>query len=243
VVLVSTLTVVMPVYNEARGIGAVVDDVVTLVLDEHPGSTLVVVDDGSTDGTAEVLAAAAAADPRITIVRNEPNRGHGPSVLRGLAQATTDWILHIDSDGQLDLRELPLLWAATDHSDLVLGIRVTRRDPMHRKVLTRLTSLLVSALTGRRVRDGNTPFKLVRRSLWQHLSPSIPDDTFAPSILLAMGALRSGARVAEVPTTHLPRLHGRSTLDLARLSRVVVRCAAQTIRFRRRPVASFRGDG
>lgn len=237
----TALSVVMPVYNEEHGVAEVIADVVRHVLDTVPDSELVMVDDRSTDGTAAVLAAAAEADDRITVLTNERNSGHGPTVLRGLAASAGDWILHIDSDGQVDLAEFDRLWSRRDDADLVLGYRVARQDPLHRLVLTRFTAVLVSTLTGAWVRDGNTPYKIIRRSLFDHLSPAIPADTFAPSLLLVMGARRSGARVVEVGTTHLPRAHGASTLNIPRLAKVVGRCVAQTVAFRRRRLARYEG--
>lgn len=237
----TVLSVVMPVYNEASGVGDVIADITRHVLDTVPDSELVLVDDRSTDGSASVLRAASEYDSRITVITNETNSGHGPSVLRGVGAARGEWLLHLDSDGQVDLAEFDRLWSRRDAADLVLGIRRARQDPLHRLVLTRFTAVLVSTLTGGWVRDANTPFKLVRRDLYEHLSPSIPSDTFAPSLLLVMGARRSGARVLEIGTTHLPRAHGTSTLNLPRLARVIGRCVVQTVTFRRRRLERYEG--
>ena len=197
------------------------------------------VDDGSTDGTTAIVAERAALDQRLRLIVNDINLGHGPSVRRGIDASGGDWFLHIDSDGQVDLSEFPLLWSRRDDSDVVLGVRSRRHDPMHRLLLTRLTRLLVSALAGRRIHDANTPFKLVRRSLFDHLAPSIDSSAFAPSILIVLGAHRAGAVVTDVPTTHLPRRFGRSTLRLGRLARAVLRSTTQTLRFRFAPVAPY----
>ena len=231
------LSVVMPVYNEAAGVKDVVTDVVASVLDAVPGSELVIVDDRSTDDTLAILRELAALDPRIRVLANDVNVGHGRSVRRGMDATTGEWIFHLDSDGQVVVSEFALLWERRDQGELVLGVRVSRQDPLHRRMLTRVTRALVSALARQPVRDANVPFKLIQRSLYEHLQPSIPETTFAPSILLVLGAHRSGARVTEVPTTHLPRAHGQSTLRPARLAKVIVRCARETLQFTRRPVA------
>ncbi len=154
-------------------------------------------------------------------------------------RSTGDWIFHLDSDGQVDVSEFPLLWALREDNDLVLGMRITRHDPLHRLVLTRLTRIMVSALARHWVRDANVPFKLIRRSLYEHLRPSIPETTFAPSIMIVLGAHRSGARIAEVETTHLRRSHGRSTLRLKRLAVAVGRSALETVNFSRRSVPPY----
>jgi len=89
------------------------------------------------------------------------------------------------------------------------------------------------------VQDANVPFKLIHRSLYEHLAPTIPPTAFAPSILLVLGAYRSGGRVAEVEITHFPRQHGRSTLRLGRLGIAAGRSTLQTLRFARRPVLRY----
>jgi dolichol-phosphate mannosyltransferase len=234
-----TLSVVVPVHDEAAVIDDVVAAIVREVLDAVPASELVIVDDASDDSTPARLAAHAAADGRITVLRNDVNRGHGPSLRRAIDASAGAWILHLDSDGQFDPSELPGLWDRRDEADIVLGVRRARQDPRHRLVLTMVTRTFVSALAGRRLRDANTPFKLIRRPLMDHLAPYVPDDAFAPSILLVLGAARAGARIVEVDVTHLARPHGRSSLRLGRLGRAVVRSAVETWQMRRQPIAPF----
>ena len=223
------LTVVMPVYNEAAALSAVLGDITTHVLDSVTDCELLVVDDNSTDASTSILADAQSRDPRIRVLSNSANLGHGPSVRRGIDESTSEWILHLDSDGQFDLAEFPRLWELADDHDLVLGIRSERHDPFHRIVLTQATRALASVLSRHRVRDANTPFRLVRRSLFDHLRPAIPADTFAPAIAVVIGAYRSGARVTDVEVTHLARPHGRSTLRVGRLARAAATSALQTI--------------
>ena len=225
------LTVVMPVYNEEPVIATVLADVTRNVLDLVPGSELIVIDDCSTDGTAALLAEASAADQRISVRRNAANSGHGISVRNGFGAAHGDWIFQIDSDGQVELDQFAGFWAARDDADLVMGMRVRRNDPLHRLVLTRVTRLVVSVLARRRLRDANVPFKLVRRDLFEHLSPLIPANAFAPSIMLALGAARSGARITELEIRHLPRPHGKSTIRVFRLARACSLSFRQTVRF------------
>ncbi|MEO6652967.1 MAG: hypothetical protein ABIP17_09955, partial [Ilumatobacteraceae bacterium] len=89
--------------------------------------------------------------------------------------------------------------------------------------------------------DANTPFKLIRRTLFDHLAPMIPATAFAPSILIVIGAYRCGARIADVSITHLERPHGLSTLRLGRLAAAAARSAAQTIVFSIRRIEKFEG--
>jgi dolichol-phosphate mannosyltransferase len=226
-----TVSVVMPVYNEAAGLAVVVEEVVREILDRVPGSELVVVDDCSTDASAAIVEGLAATDSRIRLLRNARNSGHGPTIRHGMDDARSPWIFHLDSDGQVDVAEFIGMWERRAGCDLVLGIRARRNDPAHRLVLTRCVRAMVSVLARRRVPDANVPFKLIRRDLYRHLQPVVPPEVFAPSILIVLGALRSGARVTEVEITHLPRRHGTSTLHLRRLAAVVLRCVRETVVF------------
>lgn len=236
------LSVVMPVYNEAAGVAAVIRDISKHVLDEVPDSELVVIDDCSSDQTSSILRAAAADDDRVRLLVNETNLGHGPSVRRGVDESCGAWILHLDSDGQVDPAEFPKLWSRRDHSDLVLGVRTRRDDPMVRLALTRLTRGFVSVLARRRVRDANTPFRLVSRPLFEHLAPSIPASSFAPAVLVVLGAHRCRAAVSEVPITHFARAHGSSSLHLRRLAAAVWCSAVQTAQFSRRHLDPYVRD-
>lgn len=235
-----TVSVVLPVYNEAPVLAAVLADIMATIVDRIDGAELIVVDDCSTDESWSIVEKFAA-DDRVRPLRNDVNRGHGPSVRRGFEAATGDWIFHLDSDGQVDVGDFWRLWERRDAGDLVLGVRVQRCDPRHRLILTWITQLVVSVLARRRVRDANVPFKVVRRDLFEHLAPRLPADAFAPSILLLLGAVRAHARVLEIPITHRERAHGRSTLRLGRLARAAARSTLQTVRYAARPVARYRG--
>lgn len=226
-----TLSVVMPVYNEAEGIDDVVAEVTKHILDRVDLTELVIVDDHSTDRTPERLDALACADARIRVLRNPTNIGHGRSMRRAMDSSTGAWIFHLDSDGQVDPAEFELLWAQRNDNDLVLGQRITRHDPQHRLLLTAVTRRFVSVLARRRIPDSNVPFKLISRELYDHLTTTIPATTFAPSILIVLGALRCDARVEEIEITHRERVHGQSTLRLGRLAKAVGRSAVETLRF------------
>ena len=238
------LSVVMPVYNEAPVIETVVKDVRHLVLDvaERDGgeSELLIVDDRGTDGSSAIIAALADDDRRIRVLVNPQNAGHGPSVLRGLDAARGDWLLQLDSDGQLDVGDFEALWAHRRDADLVVGARTGRQDPRHRLVLTRAVNAVVSAIARRRIRDANAGFKLISADLYRHLRAAIPPRTFAPSLLLVIGAERARARTVVVPIAHRPRPAGTSSLRLWRLAKAVSTATRQTLRYAVARVPPFR---
>jgi glycosyltransferase involved in cell wall biosynthesis len=226
------LSVVIPVWNEEHAIRQILDEVDREVAARFRDAEIIVVDDASTDRTSAILAEVAAANPRVSVWRIERNRGHGPSVLTGLAKASGDWIFQLDSDGQFVVSEFWELWRQRESGDLLLGTRHARHDPRHRLVLSRLVAFAVSVLAGARIRDANTPFRLMRRSLWDDLRPLIRADALAPSILLTVGASARSWRVLEVPVTHLARTRGVSSLRAWRLVRFSARGLGQLVAFR-----------
>jgi dolichol-phosphate mannosyltransferase len=231
---VTDLSVVVPVYNEAGSIETLVRDFERELVPLFERVEVIVVDDASTDETPRILERLAGECPWLDVQRAERNAGHGPAVRRGLRAAHAEWIFQIDSDGQFVVAEFPRLWERRDESDLVLGVRAQRKDPMHRLVLTRTVRLATSLLAGRRIRDANTPFRLVRRSVWEDLEGLIGPDTLAPNILVTLGAAVRGRRIVNVPVTHLAREGGTSTLRALRLIRFSLRGLGQLIAFRYR---------
>jgi glycosyltransferase involved in cell wall biosynthesis len=152
--------------------------------------------------------------------------------MRGLQRASAEWVFQLDSDGQFVVAEFPLLWEQRHEADLVLGVRAQRRDPAHRLLLTRAVRLAASLLAGSRIQDVNTPFRLLRRSLWSELEPHIPAETLAPNILVALGAAVRNRPIEYVPVTHLARKRGTSTLRALRLVRFSLRGLGQLLAFR-----------
>jgi glycosyltransferase involved in cell wall biosynthesis len=226
------LSVVLPVYNELPVIEPLLADANRLIGSALSGVEIVVVDDASTDGTAEALARSQLVDPNLRVVRQHPNRGHGPAVIAAISASTGDWIFQIDSDGQFDLEQFWELWKQRERADLVLGIRADRHDPRYRIALSRGVTVVVFLLAGRRIRDPNVPFRLYRRSLWAELRPLVPDDALIPSIFISLGAAVRRRRIVEVPVTHRPRPHGRSNLRSGKLIVFCLLALRQLIEFR-----------
>jgi glycosyltransferase involved in cell wall biosynthesis len=227
-----SLSVVVPVWNEEAVIGGLIAEIDSEVTARIEHSEIIVVDDASTDATPAILADLGDLGGRLKVLRSDVNRGHGPSVLRGLEQAQGEWILQLDSDGQLVIEEFWNLWSRRDEADLVLGVRVQRRDPIHRLVLSRIVAAVVSLLAWRRIRDPNVPFRLVRRPLWSDLRGLVPTNALAPSILVSVGAAVRDWRIIDVPVSHLPRERGRSSLRAFRLLRFSLRGLGELLRFR-----------
>lgn len=203
------ISAVMPAFNEEANL----ERSVQRLNDALSGRTLeyeiIVVNDGSRDGTAQVLARLAERHPALRVVTHAVNRGYGAALRSGFAAARHEWVFVMDSDNQFDPSDLELLLARAGAADIVAGCRKHRRDPLHRRLNAWAFFTLVTILFGRLASDVNCAFKLLRR------------DQLARMRLTSNGALintelfvkgrRLGARVVEVPVPHYPRTAGKQT--------------------------------
>ena len=192
----------MPVYNEAGDIERTLRSWID-VLDESGASyELCVIDDGSKDGSADVLA-------RVDGIRvwSKENEGHGPTILRGYRDALdrAEWVFQTDSDDEIPASAFPGLWSAREDHDAVLGIRTNRTQHPVRKVMTVTAKWTVRLAYGGRVQDVNCPFRLMRTDVLAPVLERIPDDTFAPNPVISGALARNGADIVEVGVPFKPR--------------------------------------
>jgi len=212
-----SLSVVLPAYNEeqiiARTIETVLDGLIAWGMDFE----ILVVDDGSTDRTREIVVALMYANPRVRLVSHATNQGYGASLVSGFAAATKELVFFMDSDGQFDIRDLEEFFPLIDSYDAVIGYRVDRQDSWMRKLNAWGWKKLIGWVLGVHVRDVDCAFKLFHTEfLHQH-----PLETRGAMINaeLLYRLKRAGCSYKEVGVIHLPRLHGQATG--ARLSVIV----------------------
>lgn len=225
------LSIVLPAYNEEGNIERVVREAAAAVSPLVASHEIVVVDDGSRDGTAAIVAGLAAEmDGRLRVVRHPVNEGYGAALRDGFRATTGELVFYTDSDNQFDLRELkdalPLM---ADH-DAVLGYRVDRQDPWIRKVVSGTFNRLSSAAFGMSVRDLNCSFKLFRGDLLRAL-PIESTDFFVDTELVAR-MHRAGWRYVQRGVRHYPRTAGRSTVRPSDVPRTLVSLARMWARIR-----------
>lgn len=235
------LSVVIPAYNEALRIGATLEKVREYLATRNYETELIVVDDGSTDGTPELLRDFAARHPGMRVLGNDPNRGKGFSVRRGVLEANGEMVLFTDADLSAPIEETNKLLAAleADRADAAVGSRALNRrligiaQPWYRVQAGKVFNLIVRAITGVKIHDTQCGLKLFRTR---------PDPTvtgaarrafelqrvtgfgFDPEVLFLIERL--GGKVVEVPVrwndnpatkVHFLQDSTRMFLDLVRL--------------------------
>jgi len=206
-----SLSVFFPVYNEEENLSATVEQTLH-VLEESPyvdEFEIILVDDGSTDGSAALAEKIAKGAHAVRVIHHPQNMGYGQALKTGIAAARMDYVFFTDADLQFDIVELNALLAHVDQYPVVIGYRSPRRDPFMRLMNAWGWNLLNRLLFGLHVRDIDCAFKVFRRPLVQELALESEGAMISAEILIRL--TRSGIPVKEIPVSHLPRLYGSPT--------------------------------
>ena len=221
------ISAVMPAYNEEANLEQSVGRMARALETYARGFEIIVVDDGSQDGTAAVLEGLKAAHPNLRVIRHPVNRGYGAALRSGFDAARFAWVFLMDADNQFDPVDVEALLTQTANADMVAGYRKQRRDPLLRRLNAWAFFTLVHFLFGRLVRDVNCAFKLIRRDLLARMALHAEGALINTEMLVIARQLH--ARVVEVPITHYPRTAGKQT---GANLRVVVRAFRELLAFR-----------
>ena len=226
----------MPVYNEEQVIESTVLGWLEALRAVKSTFSLQVYNDGSRDGSLSVLTRLAADNSELS-VHDKENSGHGPTILAGYREnSEAEWIFQTDSDQELSPGDFSKLWDRRRDFDFLIGRRHQRRQPPGRRLLSMLSRAAVRWLYGRGLFDVNSPYRLMRAAAFAPYFDLLPDDTFAPNVILSGVACRQGLRIIEVSIPHSAAHAGRSGFDasLLKLAATALRSFKQTLDFRRR---------
>lgn len=216
------ISLVIPIRNEAGNIGPLIGELASVLDAAGYSWELLVIDDGSTDGSAAEVTATAAADSRINYLPLETGRGKSAALAFGFPRTRGGAVVMLDGDGQDDPAEIPGMLrrlglgpagepAPAAEADLVNGWKTPRLDPWHKTLPSRVFNLLVSWLTGLSLHDHNCGLKAMRRGVAESLPLTTGMHRFIPVLAAA-----AGSRVVEQPVHHRPRTLGVSKYGFTR---------------------------
>ena len=203
------LSVFFPAYNDSGTIASLVIVALRTARRLTDDYEVIVVNDGSADGTAEILDELARVFPHVKIVHHERNRGYGGALRTGFETASRDLIFYTDGDAQYDPAEMEALWRRLDDRvDLVNGYKISRSDPLHRIFIGRVYHHTVKRLFGLKVRDVDCDFRLMRRAIFQKVR--LEKNSGVICLEMMKKIQDAGFRIAEVPVHHYHRAYGKS---------------------------------
>lgn len=213
------LSVVVPVFNEAGNIGELCQELKAVLAEMGGRSEVILVDDGSTDGTFGELKAAAAGDDRFVIVRLRRNFGQTAALSAGIDASSGAVVVTLDGDLQNDPADIPRLVRKLEEGyDLVVGWRRFRRDPfLSRQLPSILANRVISAATQVKLHDYGCGLKALRGELARQLRLYGEMHRFIPAIVADLGAA-----ITEIEVNHRPRQRGRSKYGISRTARVLL---------------------
>lgn len=213
------LTIVLPCFNEEGNIAQTVGAVQAWMREQDMRGEIIVVNDGSTDSTGEILRRmqngpspqpSPAGRGGLRVITHPTNLGYGAAVRSGCDAATSDVIGFMDSDGQFDPKDFDRLLPFLDMYDVVVGRRRTRADPFLRKLNAKLFGILSWALLGIWVRDVNCAMKVFRQSAWRRARPVVTTGALLNAEFF-YNLKRAGIRWHQVDVSHYPRRVGKQT--------------------------------
>ena len=227
------LCVVMPVYNEREAIGAVLKKWDAALSALGIDYEIRPYNDGSRDDSLQVMRGIAPSLKSVS-VRDKPNGGHGNTILTGYREAASDgfdWVFQIDSDDEMGPERFNELWSRRNDFDFLVGIRGGRVQALPRKIISLVSRLCVRLFYGKSIWDVNTPYRLMRMSVFKEFFALIPMDTFAPNVILSGLAAVHNIRCFETRVPQHDRMTGEVSIKKWKLFKAACRSFWQTICF------------
>jgi glycosyltransferase involved in cell wall biosynthesis len=204
-----SLSIFFPAYNDAGTIASLVLIAHMTARQLTDDYEVIVVDDGSPDHTGDLLDEMSRHFPFLKVVHHGGNRGYGGALRTGFATASKELIFYTDGDAQYDPRELVQLYAAlSPNVDFVNGCKITRHDPLHRRVIGRLYHTFVKTAFGLRLKDVDCDFRLMRREIFEKVILTRSSGVICVELMKKVQD--HGFRIAQVPVHHFHRSYGKS---------------------------------
>jgi glycosyltransferase involved in cell wall biosynthesis len=226
----SGISIFFPAFNDEKTIGGLVREAFRVLPSLTDDYEVIVVNDGSSDATADVLEDLERVFPSMQVITHDENRGYGAALRSGFRCAAKDLIFYTDGDGQYDVRELAaLIPHLTNSCDVVNGYKLSRADPRRRKLAGAMYNHLARRLFRLPIRDVDCDFRLIRGSALDSIELVSSSGVICVEMIHKLQA--SGCIFAEAPVQHYERAHGKSQFFTPkRVARTLVDLLALWIR-------------
>jgi glycosyltransferase involved in cell wall biosynthesis len=232
------LSIIIPAYNEEDSVHPLYDGIMAAVPPLGLAFEVILIDDGSTDGTFARCAAIAESDPRVRVIKLRRNAGQTPAMVAGIDHAEGRILITMDADLQNDPADIPLLLREIERGhNIVVGWRQKRQDKfLSRKLPSVIANWIIAKATGIDVKDNGCTLKAFQADLIRNVPLYSEMHRFIPAM-----ASTAGARVAQVKVRHHPRRFGQSKYGISRIYKVCLDLIAirMLIAFARRPMFCF----
>lgn len=213
------LYIIIPAYNEEENIESVIGDWYPIVEKIGNGSRLVIIDDGSRDSTYDIMKQLAKTRQALEPL-TKPNGGHGATVLYGYKFAVendADYVFQTDSDGQTIPDEFWSFWDIRHEWDMCIGQRKGRQDGIARVFVTKTLKLVLWLCFHVRIKDANTPFRLMKAAVLKQELGLIPEGYNLSNVLISVIYARRGHKVHYGSITFRPRQGGINSINMKRI--------------------------
>ncbi|NQS90577.1 glycosyltransferase family 2 protein [Patescibacteria group bacterium] len=203
------LSIILPAYNEVENIERVANSILEFVPTITQNYEIIIVDDGSRDGTGKLIDKLAKNYNQIVALHHLSNKGYGAALRSGFKAAKAKLIFFTDGDGQFDIRELAKLMALIKTADIICGYRIRRADYLFRRINAGLYNLAIRLLFNLSIMDIDCAFKLFKREVIQSLNLK-SSGAFINAEFLVL-AKKKGYTIRQVGVSHYPRKKGEQT--------------------------------
>ncbi len=202
-----SLSAVLPAHNEAENIQNTVQSCVAYLEDNVSSYEVIVVNDGSSDNTKEIVEQLASENSNVVLVNHEVNRGYGSALRSGFDSANNEYIFFMDSDGQFNIEDLDRLLPLVSPEKVVIGYRMDRADSLMRSLNAWMYAQYIHLMFGLNVRDMDCAFKVFPTKAYQDIAPIKSGGAlFTAEFLIKLQ--RNGFVFEEVGVRHFPRQFG-----------------------------------
>lgn len=219
------LFIVIPAYNEEANIENVIREWHPVIKKTSPKSRLVIFNDGSTDKTYDIMQRLKNSYSQFTPI-TKPNSGHGSTCLFAYnygISSDADYIFQTDSDGQTNPEEFWEFWRNRSEFDFIIGYRKNRKDGLSRTVVTKILKMLIWIIFGEKIKDSNTPFRLMNVKKLKPILRSIPEDFFLANVIISLLVVKRKEKHLWLPITFKDRQGGVNSIDLKKIFKIGIK--------------------